>query len=247
MKKLIFTLIIAVLGVTACKKTHDEVAQEEEGKIIPANYLTADKYKNLTIDLVHDAGYPPSQEMIANLKEFLGTRLNKPEGIKVIVREISGAIKESIRLVEVADVEKKYRKHYSEGTNLAAFVYISGSKYAQGSGNGEVLGLQYASSGIALFGKSLKEFSGGLGQPTYAILESTVAEHEFCHLMGLVNNGTPLTSAHQDSQHGQHCNNTNCLMHYQAETSNMAGNLLGGEIPQLDGNCINDLRNNGGK
>ena len=72
-------------------------------------------------------------------------------------------------------------------------------------------------------------------------MESTVLEHEFGHLMGLVNLGTPEKITHQDVAHGNHCTDPNCLMYWEKEFS------MAGFVPKLDSNCLNDLRGNGGK
>jgi hypothetical protein len=52
---------------------------------------------------------------------------------------------------------------------------------------------------------------------------------------------------HQDTAHGRHCDNTNCLMHYTVETGNVVQKILGGNLPQLDQKCIDDLRAHGGR
>ena len=71
--------------------------------------------------------------------------------------------------------------------------------------------------------------------------------HEFVNILGLVNNGTTPQSTHQDTPHGAHCSDDTCLMYYQADTSDMISNLLGGKIPELDAACLADLKANGGK
>ncbi len=88
---------------------------------------------------------------------------------------------------------------------------------------------------------------GGLAQPSRAAAETAVINHEFGHLLGLVNNGTPMIGDHQDEPHGKHCDNSKCLMYYAAETSDLLANLLTGAVPGLCVNCENDLKGNGGK
>jgi hypothetical protein len=87
----------------------------------------------------------------------------------------------------------------------------------------------------------------GLAQPSRFTLEATVTEHEFGHLLGLVDYGTPMAAAHEDSGHAHHCDNQACLMYYGAETIDIAGSLTGGEVPAPDEHCIADLKANGGK
>lgn len=100
---------------------------------------------------------------------------------------------------------------------------------------------------MVVFGKKIHDNSGGLGQASRTKLEATVLEHELGHLLGLVDIGSPMQTNHKDASHGNHCNNTNCLMYYAAETTDILGYLLTGNIPSFDANCIADMKANGGK
>ena len=100
---------------------------------------------------------------------------------------------------------------------------------------------------MVLFGKKIHDNSGGLGQASRTKLEATVLEHEFGHILGLVDIGTPMQTNHKDAAHGNHCNNTNCLMYYTSETTDILGFLITGNIPSFDANCIADMHANGGK
>ncbi len=53
---------------------------------------------------------------------------------------------------------------------------------------------------------------------------------------------------HRDQDHGNHCDNDQCLMYYATQTTDLIGNTVGDEeITPLDANCIADLQANGGK
>ena len=94
---------------------------------------------------------------------------------------------------------------------------------------------------------TITNFSGGANQTTRTKLETTVLDHEFGHLLGLTNLGTPMVTPHEDAAHMSHCNNSSCLMYYSTQTTVMGGILLSGPIPVLDANCKSDLTANGGK
>ena len=100
---------------------------------------------------------------------------------------------------------------------------------------------------MALFEKVIRENTGRIGRPSATTVESTVLMHEFGHLLGLVDNGSPALQDHVDEEHGAHCTNENCLMYYAIQTTGFLTNLTGGTIPALDGNCLQDLKANGGK
>lgn len=72
-------------------------------------------------------------------------------------------------------------------------------------------------------------------------------KHELGHLLGLVNVGTPLQSGHKDDQHGKHCSNRKCLMYYVVDSKNPFRLLLKRQLPELDQECLDDLRANGGR
>jgi hypothetical protein len=126
------------------------------------------------------------------------------------------------------------------------FLFVDG-EYAANSGGTVTLGVAWRNTSMAIFHKSIEDLSGGIGQPARSVLESTVMDHEIGHLLGLVNVGSDMQVDHQDDPNGHHCDNSNCLMHYLAETGDIITTLLGGNIPQLDNNCIADLQANGGK
>ena len=52
---------------------------------------------------------------------------------------------------------------------------------------------------------------------------------------------------HEDAAHVKHCNNTACLMYFATQTNMIGGGVFSGAIPELDQNCKNDLKANGGK
>jgi predicted Zn-dependent protease len=75
--------------------------------------------------------------------------------------------------------------------------------------------------------------------------------HEFGHLFGLVNNGTPAQSDHEDTTPGSkaHCKVEGCLMVASLEFGNSAlGVLEGANVSaDFDEKCRLDLKANGGK
>lgn len=82
--------------------------------------------------------------------------------------------------------------------------------------------------------------------------EQGTAIHEFGHAVGLVNNGVPLTTPHQDSEHGAHCTNTGCVMFWQVDqdpnyiVNNLLGPLTGSNPVVFDDACLDDAHAAGG-
>jgi len=241
--KLLRVLLFSVIFLDACKK--DDFAYN--GRAEPHDFLSDKKYDKLIVEIQYVTGYQPTASSVDNLKAFLQQRLNKSAGITVLQTAIGSPGKSVYTTDEIKEIEKANRTQNTSKKTLTAYFFFADADYAGNSGNSKVLGIAYGSSSMVIFEKTIEEYAGALAQPPLATLETTVINHEFGHILGLVNNGTSMQAAHQDVSHGKHCNDPDCLMYYTAETSDIVANLVGGSIPPLDSECINDLQANGGK
>lgn len=210
--------------------------------------LSADNFKQVVLEIQYVQGFEPQNATVNNLKTFMEQRLNKPEGITVKLKELPASAfgKASYTINEIDAIEKQYREIYTTPQALALYFFFADNQFSEDSGNNRVLGAAYRNTSMVVFEKSIQDLSGSLGQPGRSNLETVVMEHEVGHLLGLVNVGTNMVAPHQDAQHGAHCDNNDCLMNWSVETGNVVQNMLNG-LPQLDQNCLNDLRANGGK
>jgi hypothetical protein len=246
MKKLLPVLCL-MLFLFSCKKesTNPESlpnAYSDQSVGASANdMLSADKYTTLNIQIQYMPGYELDATTIANVTTYLTSLCNKPGGINITQSEIA-ANGDTLNVSEVAVIESQNRTSYTSGTTLAVHVLVTDGYDTSLT----TLGFAYRNTSICLFGEDIFNNSGGAGEVTRIGLESTVLEHEFGHIMGLVNLGTPMVVFHQDTAHGNHCNNPNCLMYYAVEIHAGLG-MLASNIPVLDSNCRNDLHANGGK
>jgi len=78
-------------------------------------------------------------------------------------------------------------------------------------------------------------------------VEQSTLIHEMAHALGFVNNGLPLKTAHQDSAHGAHCSNPNCVMYYLNEGKSDMVNfvqqyILSGNTVMMDSQCLQDAQ-----
>ena len=66
--------------------------------------------------------------------------------------------------------------------------------------------------------------------------------HEFGHILGLVNAGTAMQSAHEDTAHPKHDTVAGCIMYWANNSSELVANLVnGGVVPDFDPNCRADV------
>jgi hypothetical protein len=242
-------LAFVLLLLFACKKENNSSSE------LPNSYsnqsvgtsandlLSSTSATSLKIEIQYMSGYAPDAGAISHFQNLLNSILNKPAGILIIQTEISNGGRSTYSLADVKAIESQKRTAYTSGSTIAIYILIVDGNYTDPA----VLGIAYRNTSIVLLGKTIHDNSGGIGQVSPTKLEATVLEHEFGHLCGLVNIGSPMQTNHQDSAHGNHCSNSNCLMYYASETTDILGFLLTGSIPGFDANCSNDLRANGGR
>lgn len=206
--------------------------------------LAADDYDRLVVQIQYVGDFAPTAQGLAHLEGFLQERVNKPMGIQIVSPEqIQITPQATYSASEIRALEAEHRSMYTQGRTLVAyFLWIDGA-FDQSA---NVLGIAYNNTSMAIFAERIDDNTGGLAQPSKATVEGTVAIHEFGHILGLVNNGSPMQIDHQDEPNGHHCDNDDCIMYFAVRTTDFLSNLMGG-LPDLDQNCIDDLQANGGR
>lgn len=218
------------------------------GKSIqPVDFLTEDKYNQLIVEIVYVEGHEPTKNAKYHLLSLIDSRLHKSKGVQIIAKSIPTPGEDDFSLETLQTMEEAYRTKETLEQTLAVWIFVADGDFSENKNNTKALGIAYGPTSIALFGKTINDYSDGLNQPSTEVLESTVLMHEFCHLLGLVNNGTPMVNNHQDAAHAHHCSNQDCLMYHAAETNQFLGHFLWNTPPSLKAQCLQDLKNNGGK
>ena len=210
-----------------------------------ADLLSGGTYQTLQVEIQYASGFRPPQQSIDFLQSFLNNRLNKTGGINITVNEISTPGKSTYSLAELREIEDSNRTKYNSGNTIATYFFFADGNYDQSA---NVLGVAHRNTSMVLFQKRIEELSGGIGQASTELVTSSVMAHEFGHILGLVNAGTPMQTEHQDEPNGRHCDVESCLMYFAVETSGGLNDLIGmSQPPSLDSQCIADLQGNGGK
>ncbi len=237
--------LFSLLIVAACHKDSDPTSSNVN--IVPANFLSNTNYDKLVIEVQYMTGAQPSSAAVNNLTSFLQDRLNKTAGISIVQTTIASAGKATYSVSDVTAIENTSRTQKTSGKTLTAYILFVDGDYSDNGTDTKVLGITYGTTSMVIFEKTIQGFSGGLSKPSAATLETSVTQHEFGHVLGLVDRGTPLTSSHLDTAHDKHCTDKNCLMYYLAETSGSIAGIMNGSMTGLTQSCIDDLRGNGGK
>lgn len=241
---LVFLFIVSFFSCTKNPKDQYALPNDYSNQAVgksARDMLTAATYTNINIEVQYMPGYMPDPTTMNDVVAFLNSVCNKTN-----ITYTTAAIAANGNILtqnDVMTIEKQYRVNYTSGNTLSIYVLITDNNFL----TKDVLGFAYRNTSICLFGKTIYDNSGGLGQPNRIIMEENVLEHELGHLMGLVNLGSPMQTNHIDAAHGNHCNNKSCLMYYAAESTDLVNLLMTGGALSLDANCLADLHANGAK
>jgi hypothetical protein len=210
--------------------------------------LSADTFKKMIVEIAYLEGFIPTETAKNNFKNFIENRTFKPEGVEFIEKQIPSTGKTVYTLEEVVDLEKEHRTLYNTSTTIAVWVLFINGKSSSDNNQGSILGSAYWNTSFVIYEETIHGLSDSVFEPERSLLETSVINHEFGHILGLTNLGTNLQSDHEDADHPKHCIVEDCLMYWAAETSQGIGNILsGGQIPTLDSQCLADLQANGGR
>lgn len=251
----VFSVILAAFVLQSCLDS----SGPDTGEIEPPyshtgqpghaanDFLSDSTFTNLIVEVDYMPGYAPNERALDSLKAFFQQRLHKSSITIKEPTEIPPGGQDQYSANDIRELESEQRSTFTQGDTLAAYFVIVDGTYEERN----LLGIAYYNTSNAFFGPAYDEASSGTGSPSRFQVEATSFRHEFGHLFGLVDipgSGTEMQEPHQDEEHGNHCDNDQCVMYYAMETTDLIGNTLGGEeIPPLDANCIADLQANDGK
>ncbi len=210
--------------------------------------LDDEKFTAMRVEVAYVTGNEPSQATLNNLKTFLQQRTHKPDGITIFTRAVSSSGKAPFSINEIADIEKEIRTAYNSGDEIAVFVYFADGSNENDTNNKKVVGSAFRNTSIVIYAATVNSISGRINGPDKVTVESTVIHHEFGHLFGLVNLGTPLQTPHEDETSKGHCNVEGCLMNANVQFGvDLVDMVDDNNIPQFDDKCLLDLGAVGGK
>jgi len=256
MKKLIVVLFL-VLSISCSKDDNVgemasngfTVSNNKKATGSSANDLLSDNiFKSMVIEVVYVQGFEPTTAAINDFVAFLNNRTFKPQGITVIKRAIPSPGKATYTTADISAIEDANRTKYNTADQIAVWLFFTDGASSSDSGNNFVIGTAYRNTSIVIFEKTVQSLTNSPLKPNRSLVESTVVNHEFGHILGLTNLGTTMQTDHEDKDHPKHCITQTCLMFWQAESSSGMMNMLsGGSAPTLDAQCLADLKANGGK
>ncbi len=253
MKKIIVILIVGLAFTSSCSNgdtlnngSANTVSMNQQTLGSSSSDLLSDKkYTSMVIEVAYVTGYEPSATAINNFVSFIEARTFKPNGITIVKRALPSPGFTTYTNPQFIALEDADRTKYNTSNQIAIWAFFADGKSAADTSTKYILGESYRNTSFIIFENTIQKLSNNPTQPSRSLLETTVITHEFGHILGLVNLGAPIQSNHEDTLHPNHCTDQSCLMYWLSESGNSLSNL--GAAPQLDAQCIADLRANGGR
>lgn len=217
--------------------------------------LTNENFDRIQIEIAYVEGFRPTTTAIENLRDFLLARTFKEE-ITFIYRSLPSPGEETLTLQEIATLETENRTLYNDGRTLAFYIYFADAP-SDGDDTTEglvTLGAVYRNTSMVIYETTVRTLASQSIVIALSDVESTTLAHEFGHLFGLVDLGTPEVNPHEDNSFPHHCNVEDCLMRAELEFGSgfraiMEKRSAKGleSLPALDAECLLDLQAIGGR
>jgi predicted Zn-dependent protease len=217
--KLTLVLLLILVGCGKVSKKSSETKQ-----IVTSFY----EAQSLTIDVAYEEGAEPYAGGITQLKywDLLEKNIKalfegrpKPPSVTVPkelnqMTKLSPFNKTTWSIQDVLNAAKTVAKTEGPGERRFTVLFLKGVAEEGPT----IIGYHVNSTRvIAIFKDVVRSTSVGQAELVSKYVEQTTLIHEMGHALGLVNNGLPMITPHQDHAHGAHCNDPKCVMYYANE------------------------------
>jgi predicted Zn-dependent protease len=246
-------ILILLLGLLSCGK--------ETGKSSLSTQNVSPIYSSseLKIKVYYEAEAEPYTDQLTSVNKslwdifevnlntlFTGrpTSIQVPKTLDQMVK-LKTYDKATWSVEDVLQMAKDYPVSEQKGVTQFQIFFVKGNA----SDNPSIIGFHISNTQImVIFKDVVKSTAIGNAEIVPKYVEQATLVHEMGHALGLVNNGLPMQSPHNDSKHHAHCSNENCVMYYANEGSASLMKyiqkiLLENRLVMFDQHCVNDAVN----
>lgn len=285
-KKILLYTLLGITLVWSCSKSSDDTpgptSVDKSANLLATGASANDilgnaNFDRLLIEVAHVNGFRPTDATMDNFEAFLRERTFKTD-IEFTFNALPSPGEETLTLQEIADLESDNRTAYNSGNTLAIYIYFANAPSDDDDENEGLvtLGAVYRNTSMIIYESTIRNLAGQSNLVSVTDIESATLNHEFGHLFGLVNLGTPAVNNHEDPDAENHCNVQGCLMRAELQfgATNKSSSLISKSelqsachlsgmgmmkllqqqvskglpvVPVLDSECVLDLQNNGGR
>ncbi len=255
MKNALLLMLVVVASCGKIPKLQFRLKSSLEPQNVSAIYGSA----ILNVKVFYEPGAEPYTDKVLTFKTFdlfhknidslFEGKTNRPT--VNIPRELSEMTKISVQAKTIWTVEEVMalaeanpNPVAADNSNFSIFFLNGVSKE-----NSSTIGLHISKTNvIAIFKDVIKSTANGSDPLVPKYVEQATLVHEMGHALGLVNNGVPMYTPHQDTAHGAHCSNPDCVMYYSNEGTASMMKFATEKVAKLsfvmfDQQCLNDTQN----
>jgi hypothetical protein len=219
--------------------------------------LSNTNFDRILVEIAYVNGFRPTDQTMTNFTNFLAEHTFKTaQNISFEYHAVDSPTEDELTFQEIADIETEIRQNYNDGNTIAVFIYFTDatSENDQPEEGLVTLGAVYRNTSMVIFERTVRLLAGQSLSITNTDVETATINHEFGHLFGLVNLGSPAVNDHEDPNASNHCAVNGCLMQAELEFGDGMMKALESRaskgmvvVPTLDAECRLDLQNNGGR
>ncbi len=245
-------IFLILLVLTGCSKDANDEDSKNTGNNLSLgmsanDLLSEDKFTSMQVEVLYTPNAEPTAATLQEVKAFLEEHTYKSNGISVSSRMIDPIDREVFSISEVKKIETEHRSTFNAGDEISVLILFVDGKSENQKNNKLVLGTAYKNTSMVIFSSTTSQLaeSTGISQDE---IEATTIKHEFGHLFGLVDNGSPAQSEHEDAESKSHCNVEGCIMVAAIEFGSGALKMMEKKaVTGFDASCRKDLQANGGR
>ncbi len=230
----VWIALCAVLLVFACSNDNEpEETPEEVSRPVDKSanlratgssgrdILSNDEFTKIKVEIAFVTGFRPTQQAIDEFETYLRTHTFK-EDIEMVFLELPSPEVEDFDIQAIADLELENRTVFNDGDTLGIYIYFADAPSEDDDEEEGLvtLGAVYRNTSMVIHEITIRRLAALSAQISNADIETATINHEFGHLFGLVNLGTPPVNDHEDADAPNHCNVEGCLMRSELQFSN---------------------------
>jgi len=238
---------LSALTLVSCSDDGtEEVVSASRAQLV----ADAEPYSRLVFEVDAVEGFTPS-DIDDEVIKYVSSLVDKPDGIQ-IVRDQTFPSRGANHIWTFDEMNTLFAEKSSvvlQPNEVRVHMVFLDGAYEGDTAASVTLGLAW-STNIAMFEANILASCQRpiLQGRLCGFTETAIWLHEFGHVLGLVDNGAPLTSDHLDEEHGHHCSNPDCLMYWEYEGTKLVDALRGrldasddATIFEFDDACKADL------
>lgn len=222
--------------------------------VTPYDFIQTGTYSTWHIEVDYAAGQQPDSSLLATLGSRMREVVAASKTVDVRLSSTAFAATDRTWTVEtLIELDRTTLNQQTGGSTVATHLIFVDGHYETDTATEKVLGVSIKGGLdhglVVIFSQTL---ANACTLPTCLPgqipgIKRAVVIHEFGHELGLVDNGIPMQTNHEDPEHPGHSTNTNSVMYWAVESNAVIG-VLGGDPPdQFDANDKADLKAAGGR